>query len=64
MDPTPIATELRTDDAQERVSRFAGTLGADLRAIRARRRRTIIELLVTVAGAVLLATLCVRFLMK
>jgi len=64
MDTTPIATELRTDEAEESVSRFAGTLGADLRAIRARRRRTIIELLVTVAGAVLLAALCVLFLMR
>lgn len=64
MEPTPTLTEPRTHDAEEEVSHFTGTLGSDLRAIRARRRRTILELLAIAGGALLLGILCALFLAK
>ena len=64
MNPVPISSELRADDAEERIAHFAGTLGSDLRAIRARRRRMLLELLAITGGAVLLGILCALFLAK
>ncbi len=59
-----MMTEPDPSAAEEKVASFAGALGADLRAMRARRRRTILELLVIAGGALLLGILCAFFLAK
>lgn len=64
MEPRPRVTEPGPSAAEEKVASFAGGLGADLRAIRARRRRTILELLVIAGGALLLGILCALFLAR
>ncbi len=43
---------------------FPGALGRDLRAQRAERRRAMLELLVTVAGTLLIAAVCALILLK
>ncbi len=64
MEPTLMVTEPGPKAAEERAASFAGALGADLRAIRAGRRRTILELLVVAGGALLLGFLVALFLAR
>ena len=64
MDPVQALTEPQANDAEEATFRFTGALVADMRAMRLRRRRTILELLAVAAGAALLGLLCALFLMK
>ncbi len=64
MDTVPPVIEPRAKERGGKAYHFTGTLGAELRAIRVRRRRMLLELLAIAGGALLLGILFALFLAK
>ena len=51
-------------DEEDREGVFSNTLGRDLLALKTNRRQAAMELIVTVAGSLLIAELCALILLK
>lgn len=60
----PRSPYLPAEEDEDPVIVFDDTLGSDLRAQRRQRRQAVIELAVTVGGALLIAGLCALILLK